>query len=54
MSLRLEDVIERVLAGDPELEISRISLEQSARNANGAEGYFSPIFTIDGAKSRSV
>jgi hydrophobic/amphiphilic exporter-1 (mainly G- bacteria), HAE1 family len=53
-SLRLEDVIEKVLAGDPELEISRISLEQAARNANGAEGYFSPVFTLDGAKSRTV
>jgi HAE1 family hydrophobic/amphiphilic exporter-1 len=53
-SIGLKDVIERVLAGDPELDISRISLEQAARNANGAEGYYSPVFTIDGSKSRTI
>ncbi len=53
-SLSLRDVIERVLAGDPELEISRISLDQSVRSANGAEGFFSPVFVIDGSRSRTV
>jgi HAE1 family hydrophobic/amphiphilic exporter-1 len=53
-SLKLEDVVERVLAGDPDLEISRISLEQTASNADGAKGYFSPVFTIDAVKSRTV
>ena len=52
--LNLKEVIERVLAGDPELEISRISLQQSAHSAKGAEGYFDPVFKLDASKSRTV
>lgn len=52
--ITLENVIERVLAGDPELEISRISMQQAVHSAKGAEGYFSPVFTLDTAKSRTV
>jgi hydrophobic/amphiphilic exporter-1 (mainly G- bacteria), HAE1 family len=53
-SLALKNVIERVLAGDPELEISRISLQEAARSANGAGGYFDPVFTLDTSKQRAV
>jgi len=52
--ITLNNVIERVLASDPELEISRISLRQAAHSANGAEGYFSPVLAIDTSKSHSV
>jgi HAE1 family hydrophobic/amphiphilic exporter-1 len=50
----LKEVIERVLAGDPELEISRISLRQASHSAKGAEGYFDPVFKLDTSKSRTV
>lgn len=53
-TISLKEVIERVLENDPELEISRISLKQSEYNVRAAQGYFSPVFTIDGVKSRTV
>ena len=52
--ISLKEVIERVLAGDPDLEISRISLRQAAHSAKGAVGYFSPVLTLDTSKSRAV
>jgi HAE1 family hydrophobic/amphiphilic exporter-1 len=52
--ITLKEVIERVLAGDPELEISRISFQEAKHSAKGAEGHFSPTFTVDTSKSRSV
>lgn len=54
MSITLRDVIERVLAADPELEISRISLQQAIHSAGGAKGFYDPVFTLDGSKKRSV
>ncbi|MBP1621992.1 MAG: acriflavin resistance protein [Acidobacteria bacterium] len=53
-SLSLKEVIELVLDGDPELEISRISLQQAAHSAKGAEGYHDPVFTLDTSKARTV
>jgi HAE1 family hydrophobic/amphiphilic exporter-1 len=53
-SVTLKGVIEQVVAGDPELEISRISVQQAARSAEGAMGYYDPVFTLDTSKSRTV
>ncbi len=52
--VNLKEVIERVLANDPEIELSNISLRQAIHSARGAEGYFSPLFSLEASKSRSV
>ena len=40
MTLTLPDVIQRVLANDPDLEISRILLEEADYNVTGAKGFY--------------
>ena len=40
--LRLPEVIERVLANDPDLAISRIQLEEAGYQIRGAQGYYDP------------
>jgi len=52
--ISLKQVIELVLTNDPELEISRISLDQSVSRAKGAESYYDPLFTFDISKSRTI
>jgi outer membrane protein TolC len=54
IELTLSDVIERVLANDPELEISRIALDESGYRLEGALGYYDPTVSLDGYRSRSV
>ena len=41
--LRLPEVIERVLANDPDLAISRIQLEQAGYQIRAAQGYYDPV-----------
>jgi hydrophobic/amphiphilic exporter-1 (mainly G- bacteria), HAE1 family len=53
-NISLKEAIERVLTNDPELEISRVYLGEAVHNARGAAGYYSPVFTLDSSKSRSV
>jgi hydrophobic/amphiphilic exporter-1 (mainly G- bacteria), HAE1 family len=50
----LKEVIEKVLANDPEIEISNISLRQAIHSARGAEGFYIPTLTMEVSKSRSV
>jgi outer membrane protein TolC len=52
--LTLQDVVERVLTADPELEISRISLEKAGYSVKGAFGTFDPVLALNAYKSRSV
>jgi HAE1 family hydrophobic/amphiphilic exporter-1 len=52
--LTLKEAIERVLANDPELAISYISVEKAGYGVKGAKGYFDPVFTMDGTKSRTA
>jgi hydrophobic/amphiphilic exporter-1 (mainly G- bacteria), HAE1 family len=52
--ISLREVIEMALINDPELEISRISLEQAGHSAKGAEGFYIPTFSMDVSKSRTV
>ncbi len=52
-NLTLKEAIERVLANDPELAISYISVEKAGHGVKGAKGYFDPVFTLDGFKSRT-
>jgi HAE1 family hydrophobic/amphiphilic exporter-1 len=53
-NLSLKDAIEKVLANDPELAVSRIAVEIAKYGVQGSEGYFSPVFTLDTYKSRSA
>ena len=52
--MRVNTAIKRVLANDPELAISHISVQQAGYAVKGAEGFFSPVLTVDTAKSRTV
>jgi hydrophobic/amphiphilic exporter-1 (mainly G- bacteria), HAE1 family len=52
-SLTLKSAIERVLANDPEIAISHISVQKAGYGIKGAEGYFSPVLTLDTYKSRT-
>ncbi|HEV3334372.1 MAG TPA: TolC family protein [Bryobacteraceae bacterium] len=54
MSLTLPDVIQRVLANDPDLEISRIQLEEADYNVTGAKGFYDPVFGVLAQHSRAV
>ncbi len=50
----LKDAIEQVLVNDPALEISRISLEEAGYGVKQAEGYYSPLFSLEGHKSTTA
>ena len=50
----LEHVIEQVLANDPALEISHISLESAGHGVKAAQGRFDPVFSFDMAKSKAT
>ncbi len=51
--ITLKEMIEKVLANDPELAISQISLEQAGYNIKSSQGYFDPVFSLDASKSRT-
>ncbi|MDR0310717.1 MAG: efflux RND transporter permease subunit, partial [Acidobacteriota bacterium] len=50
----LEQVIEQVLANDPALEISHISLERAGHGVTAAKGRFDPVFSVEIAKSKAT
>ena len=52
--LTLEQVIEQVLANDPALEITHISLKTAEHGVTGAKGHFDPVFSFDIAKSKAT
>jgi hydrophobic/amphiphilic exporter-1 (mainly G- bacteria), HAE1 family len=52
--ISLRQAIEMALANDPELEISRISLEEAGYSKKAAEGFYMPVFSMDVSKSRTV
>jgi hypothetical protein len=53
-SLHLQDVIQRVLANDPDLQISRILRLESDYNVTAAKGFYDPLFGVQAVRSRSV
>src|SRR5580765_4792387 len=52
--IRLNEVIERVLANDPDLQISRIQREEAGYAIRGAQGAYDPILGLRGYRTRSV
>ncbi len=53
-TLRLPEVIERVLANDPDLVISRIQLEEAGYAIRGAQGYYDPLLGLRASRTRAV
>jgi len=53
-TLRLPEVIERVLANDPDLAISRIQLEEAGYTIRGAQGYYDPLLGLRAYRTRAV
>ncbi len=54
MNVTLADVIQRVLANDPDLEISRIMLQEADYGVTGAKGFYDPVFGVLAQHSRAV
>jgi HAE1 family hydrophobic/amphiphilic exporter-1 len=52
--LRLNEVIERVLANDPDLQVSRIQVEQAGYALRGAHGAYDPLLGLRGYRTRAV
>jgi hydrophobic/amphiphilic exporter-1 (mainly G- bacteria), HAE1 family len=52
--LRLPEVIERVLANDPDLTTARIQLEEAGYQVNGAKGAYDPVMGFKAYKLRAV
>jgi HAE1 family hydrophobic/amphiphilic exporter-1 len=52
--LRLPEVIERVLANDPDLVTSRIQLEEAGYQIRGAQGYYDPLLGLRAYRTRAV
>jgi hydrophobe/amphiphile efflux-1 (HAE1) family protein len=53
-AIRLPEVIERVLANDPDLQISRIQLQQAGYAIRGAQGYYDPVAGLQSYRTRAV
>jgi outer membrane protein TolC len=53
-SLTLRDVIERVLANNPDLQIARIAREEADDNVKVAAGYYDPTVGFQADRSRAV
>lgn len=52
-SITLSKVIELVLANDPALAISHISLASSGHGITKAKGFFDPVFSLETARSQA-
>src|SRR5260370_2018857 len=52
--LRLPEGIERVLANDPDLAVSRIQLEQAGYQIRSAQGYYDPVLGMHAYRTHAV
>jgi HAE1 family hydrophobic/amphiphilic exporter-1 len=53
-AIRLPEVIERVLANDPDLQVSRIQLEEAGYQVRGAQGYYDPVLGLRSYRTRTI
>ena len=53
-TIRLPEVIERVLANDSDLAISRIEVQQAGYAIRGAQGAYDPVAGLQGYRTRAV
>src|ERR1019366_5440563 len=53
-TLRLPEVIELVLANDPDLATSRIQLEEAGYSVRGALGYYDPLLGLRAYRTRAI
>ncbi len=53
-NLTLEEVIQRVLADDPDLQIARIQQEEAGYSVMAAQGYYDPVVAMQAYRSRAV
>lgn len=54
VNITLKEVIQRVLANDPDLTISRILRDEAVYNVKGARGAFDPRAGLNASRTRSV
>jgi HAE1 family hydrophobic/amphiphilic exporter-1 len=52
--IRLPEVVARVLANDPDLDISRIQLREAVYNIRAAQGYYDPVASLQAYRTRSI
>jgi HAE1 family hydrophobic/amphiphilic exporter-1 len=52
--ITLSEVIERVLANDPDLRISRIQRDEAGFSVKAAQGAYDPVFGVNAYRTRSV
>jgi outer membrane protein TolC len=53
-NLRLPEVIERVLANDPDLKTSRIQVEEAGYQIQGAQGVYDPVLGLRTFRTRAI
>jgi outer membrane protein TolC len=53
-NITLAEVIQRVLANDRDIEVSRIAKDQAVFNVSGAKGYYDPVLGLNAYRVRSV
>jgi HAE1 family hydrophobic/amphiphilic exporter-1 len=52
--IKLPEVIERVLANDPDIQTSRIQLEEAGYAIRGAQGVYDPVAGLQAYRTRAV
>jgi HAE1 family hydrophobic/amphiphilic exporter-1 len=52
--ITLSETIERTLANDPDLRISRIQRDEAGFSLRAAQGAYDPVFGISGSRTRAV
>jgi HAE1 family hydrophobic/amphiphilic exporter-1 len=52
--LRVNEVVERVLANDPDLAVARINLEEAGYSIRSAQGAYDPVFGFRAYRTRAV
>jgi HAE1 family hydrophobic/amphiphilic exporter-1 len=54
VKITLSEAIERTLANDPDLRISRIQRDEAGFSLRAAQGAYDPVFGVSGSRTRTV